>query len=166
MRSILALALAVLVAGGCGGDDGGGGDGDPTFPAAGGTYNVTGGFDAVPSATITGTVVLVQPSRDVGTLSGTLDITGNINGGVAHVAGPLASASVTASNAVTFVYTDPSGLWSFSGTLSGTTVSGRHTLDVGDRFSGNFSMARVAAARTSPPLPEARVSTLSSLLRQ
>ena len=154
MRFHLCLAGLVVLAA-CGGDSPAAPK-EPTYPAVAGTFAVSGGFDGLTlqQANFAGTVVFAQASRESPNLTGTLNVTANVNGSVFLIAAPVQAATVSAARVLSFAVADASGQWTFSGTMSGTTASGRHTLTDGtDAFSGNWSMQRtgnLVAARTAP----------------
>ena len=149
MRSYV-LAGFVLLSAACGGDSTGPDDDDPPFPAVAGTYNLTATFDELPpaDANVTGSIIINQPSREVGNLTGTADITLEIVGDVSHQVFTISSATVTPAGTVSFTLTEASdATWTFSGTVTGTTWSGRHTLSDGvDSFSGDFTATRSGAS--------------------
>jgi hypothetical protein len=159
MRFHLGLAgLMVLAA--CGGDNPSEPH-DPTYPAAAGTYAISGGFDGFTTqqANFAGTLTLSQASRESPALTGSYNVTTTIGGSVFVLAGAIQSATITTAGVLSFDAGDASASWSFSGTMSGSSVSGRHTLTDGtDTFSGNWSMQRtgnVVAARTMQnPAPD------------
>jgi hypothetical protein len=146
--------FAILVVGvvGCGGDSSD--PGDP-FPDASGTYEVNGGFDGIPSsvASFEGTLDLSQASQESGDLEGSASIVAEINGEVLTASdGDLSPASVSSNGTVTFTMADPSGSWTFTGTLSESSITeGRHTLTApgSGTFSGDWSATRLAGIRAS-----------------
>lgn len=143
MRSYLVLAGLVMLAA-CGGDDSSAPQ-EPTYPAASGTYAVSGGFDgATPQeASFAGTVSVTQASRENPGLTGNFNVTATIGASVFVLAGSLQSATITTAGVISFLVGDSEASWSFSGTQSGTSFSGRHTLTDGvDAFSGSWSMQR------------------------
>lgn len=139
MRSSL-VASSLIVAAACGG-------GDVTapqpFPDVAGVYNVTGGFDNVPSsqASFAGTLTLTQATRQASTLGGTFAITATINGQVLSGTLSLQQASVSPAGVVTFVLNEGGNeTWTFTGTLAGKVISGRHTLTDGTTtLSGSWT---------------------------
>jgi hypothetical protein len=140
MRSSLAAASLIIVAA-CGG----GGDAaapSPAFPDVSGVYYVSGGFDGTPAseASFTGTLTLTQASRESGTLGGTFVVTAIINGQVLAETPTLAEAAVTQNGAVTFKVAEGGITWTFTGTLAGKVISGRHTfIDGSTTHSGNWT---------------------------
>ena len=154
MRFHLGIAVLTVLAA-CGGDSPSAPQ-EPTYPAVAGTFAVSGGFDGLTSqqANFSGTVTFAQASRESPNLTGTFNVTANVSGSVFLVAAPVQAATVTAAGVLSFAVADASGQWSFSGTMSGTTASGRHTLTDGtDAFAGNWSMQRTSnlvAARVAP----------------
>ena len=157
MRFTLGVAGLVVLAA-CGGESPSAPK-EPTYPAVAGTFAVSGGFDGLTlqQANFAGTAVFAQANRESPNLTGTLNVTANVNGSVFLIAGPVQAATVTAARVLSFAVGDASGQWTFSGTMSGTTASGRHTLTDGtDSFSGNWSMQRtgnLVSARSTPLTP-------------
>ncbi len=144
-RLFIASMLVSFWVSGCGGDGGDTTDPDDPFPDVAGVYNVQGGFDNLTAdeASFVGSLILNQASRQNGELTGTMSVTATINGDVT-TAGNVAiqSASVSPSGTVSFTLGSIAngGSWTFSGTASGETISGRHTLTDGNlTFSGNWT---------------------------
>jgi hypothetical protein len=159
------LGLVALI--GCGGDNTAPA---PAYPAVGGTYSISGTFDAFTAqqANFTGTTTLGQASRDNPTLTGSLNVSVTINGDVFLIAEPIQGATVTPAGVLSFAIVDPSAQWSFNGTMSGTAASGRHTLTNGtDNASGNWSMQRTGnlVAQLSGR-PSHEMGPITSALRQ
>lgn len=147
MRRFLAVFLVCLV-GACGGDSSGPND---VFPNAAGVYNVTGTFDGLSSAAahFEGTLTLTQATQETGTLGGSAAYLVTISGQLFNVNDvSIDGAAVSPSGVVTFSLVDGGDSWTFSGTLSGTTLtSGRHTLDTSSgSVSGAWGGTRAAAA--------------------
>ena len=138
-RGLIALSLVAL-GNGCGGGDLAAPQ--PTFPDVAGVYSVTGVFDDFPAndASFNGTLTLTQTSRESGALGGTMAVTTMIGGDVTGGTLPLRQATVTPNGEVTFVLSgDENATWTFTGTRSSTTITGRHTLSDGtQRFSGDW----------------------------
>jgi hypothetical protein len=151
MRGV--VLLVALVAVGCGGGDSNAPN--PAFPDAAGTYNVSGGFDDTPSAdaSFVGTVTLTQASRSQSTLGGSASLTATIGGDVlAATDDALDQASITSTGALTFTLIDPSGSWTFTGNLSGNSITGgRHTITVPGTgsISGNWTATRTTSTTTA-----------------
>ena len=174
-RAILMLSfLAIACSSGDNNDD----DGDPTgpnpppttpFPAVSGAFAITATFDALPSAVAaaTGTVTFTQPSRQVGMLSGSANVLANINGDVFQIQG-MNNPSVTESGAITFsVGQSASATWVFTGTVSGTTMTGRHTLTGSSGGqSGPWSATRTGASAVVSSLPVRSPVQLDRVLRE
>ena len=144
----LLLALSLLPA--CGGGDSNAPE-DP-FPDAAGVYQVSGGFDGIPSSigSFSGTLEITQASRSSGTLQGSAAILATIDGNVININDPvLDGANVSPAGVLSFTLADNSGTWTFTGILSGNAVTGgRHTISAGgESLSGNWQGARTAAAR-------------------
>jgi len=144
-RLFIASMLVSLSLSGCGGGGGDTSGPDDPFPDVAGVYNVQGGFDNLTAdeASFVGSLILNQASRQTGELSGTMSVTATINGDVT-TAGNVAiqSASVSPNGTVSFTLGSIAngGNWTFSGTASGETISGRHTLTDGNlTFSGNWT---------------------------
>ena len=139
------LGLVVLALAACGG----GGDATAPnlpYPAVAGVYQLDGGFDGATraQASFTGSLTLVQATRTQGTLTGTLSITAQIGGQVISATDqPFTSASVTPGGAITFAFAGSGASWTFTGTLSGKIVTGRHTLTDGTTtVSGDWTGVR------------------------
>lgn len=152
MRPILVVLLAVAFAGACGGDSSG--PNDP-FPNVAGVYNVSGSFDGLSSsiAHFEGTLTITQASRASGALGGSAAILATINGDVFNVSdNAIDAATVSPSGVIAYTLVDPSGSWTFSGSLSGTAiVNGRHTITSGSSsFSGPWNATRTAASAQRP----------------
>jgi hypothetical protein len=156
------LALVVV---GCGGDSSAP---SPAFPDAAGVYNVSGDFDGTPSeeASFTGTVTLTQASRDQGALGGSASMTAKFGSDAATASDDaLDQASVSTAGAITFTLVDPSGSWTFTGTLAGNSITGgRHTLDVPGTgtISGNWTASRTTSS-TSAMRIQKRASGLGAI---
>jgi hypothetical protein len=169
MRLHFGLAALVVLAA-CGGDNSSEPQ-EPTYPAAAGTYAISGGFDGLTSqqANFSGTLTVGQTSRENPALTGNFNVTATIDGSVFVLTGPLESATITTAGVISFIVGGSSTAWSFSGTMSGTSVSGRHTLTDGiDALSGNWSMQRtgnVVAAKTEP-IPPSDLAGFSWLLNR
>jgi hypothetical protein len=148
--------LAFLVLVGCG--EPSGPDPEPPFPAVGGSYDISGTFDAFSAgdANFVGTLTIIQPSRELSSLSGSADLTVAIAGDVSHAILTLSSASVTASGTLSFVLREAgtTATWTYTGTVAGATINGRHSLaGTSGTFSGNFSAIRTGAATVSTGQP-------------
>jgi hypothetical protein len=141
------LTLALLPA--CGGGDSN--EPEDPFPDAAGVYQVSGGFDGLPSnvGSFTGTLEITQATRSSGTLQASAAILATIDGDVFNISDPaLANANVSPSGVLSFTIVGAGATWTFSGTLSGSTISGgRHTLSDGvQSLSGNWQGNRAAGA--------------------
>jgi hypothetical protein len=141
------LTLALLPA--CGGGDSN--EPEDPFPDAAGVYQISGGFDGLPSSvgSFSGTLEITQATRSSGTLQGSAAILATIDGDVINLSDPaLDGANVSPTGALSFTMADNSGTWTFTGTLSGNTVTGgRHTLAAGgESISGNWQGSRAATA--------------------
>jgi hypothetical protein len=144
-RLFIALVLVSFSLSGCGGGSGDTSAPEEPFPDVAGVYNVQGGFDELTAdeASFVGSLVLNQASRQSGELTGTMSVTATINGDIT-TAGNVAiqSASVSPGGIVSFELGSigNGGRWTFSGTASGETISGRHTLTDGSlSFSGDWT---------------------------
>ena len=131
MARLLARALiptlAALLACGSGDDDPAG----PQFPSAAGTYAITGTFDDLPGATVTGPLTLVQADRSSGALTGTVTLTLRTSSGATSTASGLFNATITTAGNLSFSVGAASGSssWTFTGPVTATgVVGGRHTL--------------------------------------
>jgi hypothetical protein len=148
LRGVFYLLAVTLVAS-CGGDSPN--EPEPPFPDVAGVYEISGGFDGIPStnASFTGTLELTQASRASGALGGTVAIVATLAGDVFNVADDdVSPANVSPGGVISFTAADPSGTWTFTGTLSGNTISqGRHTISDGTQsFSGSWQGTRTATA--------------------
>ena len=147
MRGI--TLLVVVFAFGCGGDSNAP---NPAFPDAAGVYSMNGGFDGIPSseASFIGTLTLTQASRAQGTLGGSATVTATIGGdAITATEDALTQASVSTAGAITFTMTDPSGTWTFTGTLAGNSIAqGRHTVSAPGTgtISGSWTGSRTASS--------------------
>jgi hypothetical protein len=136
-------ALACLSLARCGG--GGSLDSDDPFAEVSGSYALEGGFEgrAPNEASFVGSLTLTQASRESGALAGTAEITLTLDGQVVTVAEvPIQNGSVTQDGTVAFRLdgTEAGETWTFTGTQSGNTISGGHTLDAGTAtLSGDWT---------------------------
>ncbi|HUF36198.1 MAG TPA: hypothetical protein VMN37_09620 [Gemmatimonadales bacterium] len=158
MRGVL-FSFALLTA--CGGSDAN--EPEPPFPDVAGVYDVSGGFDGIPTSvgSFAGTLELTQASRSSGTLQGSAAILATIDGSVFNVGdASLANANVSPAGVLSFTMADNSGTWTFSGTYSsGTIGQGRHTLSSGgESLSGNWQGTRAAGSVAAPGLVVRRLS--------
>ncbi len=132
---LAALGAAAVLA--CGDDSSGGGPNE-LFPDVAGTYVVAGEFDE--GGTFTGTVTLVQESRESSILSGTASFTvGGVSGA------DLQEAAVSLAGEVAFTVENPATnlTWEFVGERAGDVLEGSHTLTVGaETQSGTWSGER------------------------
>jgi hypothetical protein len=138
LRSVL-LTCAFLMA--CGGGDAN--EPEDPFPDAAGVYEISGGFDDLPTSigSFEGTLELTQATRASGALQGSAAILATLDGDVFNLNdASLTSANVSPSGVITFTMGDNSTTWTFSGTLSGASIGqGRHTLSGGgESLSGNW----------------------------
>ena len=171
LRSFPLSVVAILLTIGSSGCGGGGGDStapDDSFPDVAGVYDIQGWFDGLTNgeASFVGSLTVDQASRQNGELTGTLSATAAINGKVITAGNvPIQSASVTPAGTVSFQVGSLSngGSWTFNGTASGETISGRHTLTDGSlSFSGDWiattgpvaSGSLTVTASTSGPVPD------------
>jgi len=172
--SLIAVSLSA-----CGG--GGDNTGPTAFPDISGVYSLQGGLDGLSSdeAAFVGTLILSQASTQSGNLSGSLIMTITAQGQVNSIGeAPLQSASVTQEGAVSFrLGPNPAAGWTFSGTVAGETITGRHTLTDGQTvaFTGNWSATTgtdgtgslsVATATSGSPLdPDGYTLSLDDAVR-
>jgi hypothetical protein len=161
------LLLALLTA--CGGDSN---EPEDPFPDAAGVYQVSGGFDDIPSnvGSFQGTLELTQASRSSGTLQGSAAILATLEGDVFNLSDPgLANANVSPPGVLSFTMVEAGATWTFSGTLSGTTITtGRHTLSDGvQSFSGNWQGNRSSGSANdaAPTVRRLPLVTLGLRLR-
>jgi hypothetical protein len=132
----------------CGGDSDSAGPSHP-FPAVEGSYSMQGTFNGIPAnvAFFNGTMTLTQASRDAAPLGGTSNITASIDGSIFNFANSLINASVSPTGVVTFTIADASGTWTFTGNLSGTTITGQHSMTDGSQtFPGSWSATKASSA--------------------
>lgn len=147
MRMSVLVGLAVVVLSGCGGEDDSG-PSAPQFPNVAGFYNLSGTLDGFTpqEASIAGTVQLTQATLESGTLGGNFQVSATIGGEVVPITSAITSASVTQGGAVTWTIANNGISWQFSGNVSGTAMSGRHTLSDGaESFSGDWSAVRTSS---------------------
>jgi hypothetical protein len=154
------VPLALLTTA-CGGGDSN--EPEDPFPDAAGVYQISGGFDGIPSnvGSFQGTLEITQASRSSGTLQGSAAIVATLDGDVFNLSDPaLANANVSPSGVLTFTMADASGTWTFSGTLSGNTISGgRHTLSAGsESISGSWQGSRASSSVVTASLVARRLS--------
>ena len=159
----LLLALSLLPA--CGGDSN---EPEEPFPDAAGVYQISGGFDGIPSnvGSFSGTLEITQATRSSGTLQGSATILATIGGDVFNLSDPvLGGANVSPAGVLSFTIADNSGTWTFSGTLAGNAItSARHTLSAGgESLSGDWQGSRAASARAGAGVA-ARSASLASLV--
>jgi hypothetical protein len=124
-----AVILLALSLGGCGGGDSTG-PGD-AFPSVAGTYSISGRFDGLTAeqGAFVGSLILEQPSQQSAALSGSLTITITSDGQVSALGStPLQLAKVSQQGAVSFRTGSSVASWSFTGSVAGETISGRHNL--------------------------------------
>jgi hypothetical protein len=128
MGRFLAIAMAaVLLA--CGGDS----TAPPPFPSVAGTYRIDITFSGFPSSVAngSGTISIVQASRNAPDLAGSANVTVLI-GGQSLVLTRLTSASVTEGGAIRFQLPplNTSSVWGFDGTVTagGAQMTGTHLL--------------------------------------
>jgi hypothetical protein len=123
---------------------------DPGFPVAAGVYAVTGFMDGLTpdQGSITGTLTLTQASRASGTLGGSAALLARVGTDVFNIVdNDLNPANVSMAGVVAFTMSNNAGSnWTFTGTLSGTSiVNGRHTLSSSTgSASGSWSATRTS----------------------
>lgn len=139
MRKLLTvLAIAGVV--GCGGGDSTGPSND--YPNVSGTYAVSGAFDDVPRAIISGIMDVAQPDRSTGMFGGDITLTVTGVAGVIRQTFPPTS-TISKDGLVNFVVVGSTSTWVFSGTLNGKIITGRQTLSgSGTAFSGPWTATR------------------------
>ncbi|HEU5050354.1 MAG TPA: hypothetical protein VFU00_08540 [Gemmatimonadales bacterium] len=146
----------------CGGASGGPSAPTPLYPAVAGNYSLSGTFDDFPESfsRVTGTFSIQQASTATGTLTGTSRLTWWVDGESALYDFPLSSASVTTTGTLTFTFVDDVGdSWTFTGQVASGTVTGRHSLNIGEAggdLTGDFTATRTGGAtvtRAEPPRP-------------
>jgi hypothetical protein len=166
MSRWLTILLVGVVA--CGGDSN---DPDDPFPDASGEYQMTGGFDGIPTsvASFEGTLDLSQASQQSGDLEGAASITAVVQGDVfAGTDEDVSPASVSANGEIAFTMVDAELSWAFTGTLSGSNITnGRHTLtDGSSSISGGWSASRVSGIRASVKGDRAAVADLRAAIER
>jgi hypothetical protein len=147
MRMSVLVGLAVAALSACGGDEDSG-PSAPQYPSVAGFYNLSGTLDGLTpqQASIAGTVQLTQATLESGVLGGNFQVTATIGGEVFPITSAITSASVTEGGAVTWTISADGIAWQFSGNVSGTAMSGRHTLSDGvDSFSGDWNAIRTGS---------------------
>jgi hypothetical protein len=147
MRMSVLVGLAVAALSACGGDDDSG-PSAPQYPSVAGFYNLSGTLDGLTpqQASIAGTVQLTQATLESGVLGGNFQVTATIGGEVFPITSAITSASVTEGGAVTWTVSADGIAWQFSGNVSGSAMSGRHTLSDGvDSFSGDWNATRTGS---------------------
>src|SRR5215204_559094 len=176
----LASSLIALSLSGCGGDGDNTGP-DDSFPDVSGVYSVWGGFDGVTpdEAAFAGTLILNQTPRQSGNFSGSLTMTITAEGRVNSTGElPLEAASLSQNGEVSFrLGSSPAAGWTFTGTVAGENITGRHTLTDGETvtFPGSWSATTgtdgtgslsVAAATSGSPLdPDGYTLSLDDAVR-
>ena len=131
MARLLARALtpAIVLLLACGGD---GDPAGPQFPSVAGAYAITGTFDDLPGATVSGPLTLVQANQSASALTGTVTLTLRTASGATSTASGLFDATVTTTGIVSFAVGAPTGgssSWTFTGPVTTSGVAGgRHTL--------------------------------------
>ena len=160
--STTGLILAAFLLG-CGGDSN---EPEPPFPDAAGVYEMSGGFDDIPSAdgSFTGTLELTQASRESGALAGSAAILVDLGGDVFNITDDdLGGATVSPSGTVTFTLGDLGATWTFTGTLTASAITaGRHTLSGDVSISGDWRADRTAGAGVA--LLPGRSGTIAELV--
>jgi hypothetical protein len=146
MRALVCATLLSVSLLGCGGDSNGP---DAAFPDAAGVYDVSGTFDDLPAsvAHFEGTLTITQDSRETGTLGGSAAYLATIDGQVFNLTDDaIDEAAISPTGEIAFTLADASGSWTFTGTLSGTTIiDGRHTISDGSSsYSGAWSATTTA----------------------
>ena len=128
MGRLVAIATAVVLLG-CAGDS----TAPPPFPSVAGTYRIDIAFSGLPSSVAngSGTISIVQASRNAPDLAGSANVTVLI-GGQSVVLTRLTSASVTEGGAIRFQLPplNTTSVWGFDGTVTagGAQMSGTHLL--------------------------------------
>jgi hypothetical protein len=140
--AIVALALSLVA---CGDPN----DRSELFPEANEVFDVTGGFDAIPSsgAHFEGTLTLDQADRSVGTLAGSAALLVTLNNDIFNITdNSIDGANITPDGVVSFSL---DGEWTFSGTLKNKAIlGGRHTLNTTtDNVSGSWNATNAQASR-------------------
>ena len=170
-RSVLGVFLSILAA--CGGGDTAGPtptpEPTPTYPSVAGTYNFPALFDQLTyaDAHVIGVITLVQPSRNARTLTGDFDFVMTVDGQSHHWAVSFDSAWVSTGGTILFSASNGPETWTYTGTLTGTAVAGRHTLTGdGAPITGDWTGSRsaTASAQMSRAAVPARPADLHDLI--
>jgi hypothetical protein len=145
-RTTTVATLALLAS--CGGDATSPKD---LFPDAAGVYQVNGTFDGISSsdAHFNGPLTLTQASRETGTLAGSAAYAVTIGSEIVNLSDDsISGAAVSPSGEVTYTMGEGGSTWTFTGTLSGTSIiNGRHTLsEESGSASGAWSATRATAS--------------------
>lgn len=117
----------------------------PPFPAVAGTYRMDITFSDFPPSIVnaTGTITIVQASRNAPELTGSANIA--VFSGSTVTITQLTNASVTESGQIRFQLPPPntSSTWGFDGTVTGSGMTGTHIL-IGSTssFAGTFTATR------------------------
>jgi hypothetical protein len=138
MKRILAVvALSTLVA--CGGESVVFPNG-ATAPEVAGTWNIAGMVGFAPYG---GTVTLNQPSRQQAALTGWASVSTATASDIYFTNVSDAAVSQTGQLSFTITTVQRAATWRFTGTVSGTTVTGTTTMvDASGSVTGNFTMTR------------------------
>jgi hypothetical protein len=144
-RYRMACSLLLAACGG-GGSDSTSPPDEPRFPDVAGVYAISGGFDGFTrrEAGFNGTLVIRQASRDERFLDGTLSVVANFGGRASGFDNePIREASVRTDGSIEFHVGSGSSEWRFTGDVSGTRVTGRHTLTGSEEsFPGDWTGER------------------------
>jgi hypothetical protein len=142
-RAFVVAAAMVAATAACGDATG------PKFPSMAGSYHISGSFNdfAASLASLEGTLTFNQASTKDSVLTGTANVTVRITTSTSTIT-QVKTALVSSAGQVTFqlVPANPTSTWKFTGTLSGNTITGTHSLEsTGSApFAGVFAASRLA----------------------
>ena len=142
MRRVFAITTAVVLSA-CGDSTA-----PPPFPAVAGTYRMDITFSDFPPSIVnaSGTITIVQPSREAPELTGSANIS-VFSAGTTSTITRLTGASVTEAGAMRFQLPppNPTSTWGFDGTITSgaARINGTHIL-VGTTasFAGTWTATR------------------------
>ncbi len=158
--SLIAVSLSA-----CGGGDNT--DPDDALPDVSGLYSIQGGFDEFSrnEAAFAGTLILNQAFGQSGNLTGRLTMTISAQGQVNSTGEvPLEAASLGQNGAISFrLGSSAVAGWTFTGTVVGGNINGRHTLTDGQTVTFPGSWSATTGTEGTGSLSLATVSTGSPL---
>jgi hypothetical protein len=128
-----------------------------------GTWQLSALFDGLTSAqaSVTGNLVLSQTNRLTNAVTGSATLTTNIGGQVSSNTEAF-SGTLTTDGVLTFVL-GAGTTWTFSGTFTGSSANGRHTLTDGvTAYSGPWQATRTGASVIAAAIVGSRPASASS----